>query len=260
MNEDQLKSLAKEIRQDIFHMISNKGGGHYGGSLSSVEILVSLYHSAMLPNDRFILSKAHAGAALYSVLASKKIIDKNLLKTYCQEGSVLGVHPESDLLPQIEFSSGSLGHGLSFSIGLALGFRKQEKPNNVYCLIGDGESQEGSVWEAALFASHHKLSNIIAITDYNKKQASGLVDDILGLEILAEKWIAFGWNVLEVDGHSFKELCSSISFAKKNKDKPTMIIANTVKGKGITYLENSETCHHTKFSEEQNNIALQELL
>ena len=259
MNNNQLKLVAKEVRQDIFHMITNKGGGHYGGSLSSVEILVSLYHKVMLPKDKFILSKAHAGAALYSVLASKNIIDKELLKTYCQEDSTLGVHPENDLLPQIEFSSGSLGHGLSFSIGLALGFRNLGKSSNVYCLIGDGESQEGSIWEAALFASHHKLSNIIVVTDYNKKQASGRVDNILGIEVLTDKWKAFGWNVLEVDGHSFQDLNSSLSFANNN-NKPTMIIANTVKGKGVTFLEDSEACHHTKLSEKQNNIALKELL
>lgn len=260
MNNNKLKIIARIIRQDIFYMLTNKGGGHYGGSLSSVEILVTLYYGIMEPKDKFILSKAHSGVALYSVLASKNIIDKKLLETYCKEGSVLGVHPENDLLPQIEFSSGSLGHGLSFSIGLALGFKKLGISNNVYCLIGDGESQEGSVWEAALFASHHRINNIIAITDFNKKQASGLVDDILSLDILTEKWKAFGWNVYEVDGHSFKELNSSLSAAKKNKDKPTMIIANTVKGKGITYLENSETCHHTKLSEKQINIALKELL
>ena len=205
-------------------MVYETHASHIASVLSIIDILSVLYADILnvLPSepenssrDRFILSKAHAGAALYSVLASKNIIDKKLLETYCQEGSALGVHPENDLLPQIEFSSGSLGHGLSFSIGLALGFRKLEKPNNVYCLIGDGESQEGSIWEAALFASHHKLSNIIAVTDYNKKQASGLVDNILGLDILSEKWRAFGWNVHEVDGHSFKELNSSLSFAKK---------------------------------------------
>jgi len=259
MNNDQVKLIAKDVRQDIYKMITDNGGGHYGGSLSCVEILVSLYYRIMSPSDSFILSKAHAGAALYSVLASKNIIDKKLLKTYCQEGSALGIHPENDLLPQIEFSSGSLGHGLSFSIGLALGFSKLGKSSDVYCLIGDGESQEGSIWEAALFASQHKLSNIIAITDYNKKQASGVIENILSLGILVDKWRAFGWNVLEVDGHSFEELNSCLSFAKRAKDKPIMIVANTVKGKGITYLENLETCHHNKLSEKQNNIAREEL-
>jgi transketolase len=260
MKNEKLSFVAKVIRQEIFQMITDKGGGHYGGSLSAVEILVSLFYKVISPGDRFVLSKAHAGAALYAVLASKKIIDKKLLKTYGKEGSVLGIHPERELLPQIEFSSGSLGHGLSFSIGLAMGLKKLEKSNNVYCLIGDGESQEGSVWEAALFAAQHKIGNIIAITDFNKKQSSGLIKDILGLDKLKEKWKAFGWHAIEVDGHSFKDLNQIFYQINKVKEKPTMIIAHTIKGKGISFLENREMCHHDKLSEKEINIAQKELL
>ena len=254
-----INNIAKKIRQDIFQMITDKGGGHYGGSLSTVEILVSLYYKIMDPEDRFVLSKAHAGAALYSVLASKNLIDKKLLKTYGKDGSVLGIHPERELLPQIEFSSGSLGHGLPFSIGLALGLKKLGESNNVYCLIGDGESQEGSIWEAGLFAAQHKVDNIIAITDYNKKQSSGLVRDILGLDEITEKWMAFGWHVIEVDGHSFEDLIKSFLQINQVKEKPKMIIAHTVKGKGISFIEKREMCHFDRMSEKEINKAKREL-
>ena len=259
MNYDKLDKIAKEVRQDVFQMISDKGGGHYGGSLSVVEILVSLYHMAMNSSDRFILSKAHAGASLYAVLSSKNMLDKEVLKSYGKEGSNLGIHPERELLPQIEFSSGSLGHGLSFSIGFALGQLKLGNSNKVYCLIGDGESQEGSVWEAALFAAQHNINNIIAITDYNKKQSSGLVKNILNLHDLSEKWSAFGWETVEVNGHSFEELVKELSQIDKFKKKPKMIIANTVKGKGISFLENREECHFDRLTDEEINIAKREL-
>lgn len=254
-----INNIAKKIRQDIFQMITDKGGGHYGGSLSTVEILVSLYYKIMDPEDRFVLSKAHAGAALYSVLASKNLIDKKLLQTYGKDGSVLGIHPERELLPQIEFSSGSLGHGLPFSIGLALGLKKLGESNNVYCLIGDGESQEGSIWEAGLFAAQHKVDNIIAITDYNKKQSSGLVRDILGLDEITEKWMAFGWHVIELDGHSFEDLIKSFLQINQVKEKPKMIIAHTVKGKGISFIEKREMCHFDRMSEKEINKAKREL-
>ena len=259
MNVEKLKLVAKKLRQDIFQMITNKGGGHYGGSLSTVEILISLFYEIIDSEDIFVLSKAHAGAALYSVLASKKIIDKKLLKTYGKDGSILGIHPERELLPQIEFSCGSLGHGLSFSIGLAMGLKKLGKSNNVYCLIGDGESQEGSVWEAALFAAQHNIDNIIAITDYNKKQSCGLTKDILGLDEITEKWMAFGWHVIEVDGHSFEDLIQSFLQINQVKEKPKMIIAHTVKGKGISFIENREMCHFDKLSEKEIIKAKREL-
>ena len=259
MNIDKLNNIAKKIRQDVFQMITDKGGGHYGGSLSTVEILVSLYYKIIDLEDRFVLSKAHAGAALYSVLASKGIIDKKLLNTYGKDGSALGIHPETKLLPQIEFSSGSLGHGLPFSIGLALGLKKLGKSNNVYCLIGDGESQEGSVWEAGLFAAHHKVDNIIAITDYNKKQSSGLIKNILGLDKLIDKWTAFGWHTVHVDGHSCEDIIKTVFQTNQVIEKPKMIIADTVKGKGISFIENREMCHFDRLSEKEINKAKREL-
>ena len=259
MNNNELRQIAKKIRQDVFQMLNNKGGGHYGGSFSTIEILVSLYYNFMKSRGRFVLSKAHAGAALYSVLAAKKLIDKTLLKTYGKEGSILSIHPEHDLLSSIEFSCGSLGHGLSFSIGLALGLKKKNKSNRVYCLLGDGESQEGSVWEAALFAAQHKIDNIIAITDYNKKQSSGLIKNILNLESLVEKWGAFGWHVIEADGHSFEDLFHAFSILDESKGKPKMLIAHTIKGKGISFLENREMCHFDRLSEKEINRAKEEL-
>jgi transketolase len=259
MKINKLNKIAEEIRQDVFQMISDKGGGHYGGSLSAVEILVSLYHLAMNSGDRFVLSKAHAGACLYAVLSSKGMLDKKMLKTYGKEGSILGIHPERELLNEIEFSSGSLGHGLSFSIGLALGLLKLGETNKVYCLIGDGESQEGTVWESALFAAQHDISNIVAITDYNKKQSSGLVKNILNLHDLSEKWEAFGWHTVEVDGHSFEELTHELYHTDHIQKKPKMIIANTIKGKGVSLLENRDECHFDRLTDDEINIAKMEL-
>ena len=257
-NNKKLKTLSKRIRKSIFEMITRKGRGHYGGSLSCVEIIIELYYKQMNKDDRFILSKAHAGPTLYSVLAEKKYIDKELLKTYGQEGSILGVHPEHDLIPEIEFSCGSLGHGLSYSIGVALGLKKKNLKNCVYTLIGDGESQEGTIWEAALFASHHKLNNLIAITDYNKKQATGAIKDVLKIEPLVDKWKSFGWETIEIDGHSYDDLLKCFNNFKEEQ-KPKMIIAHTIKGKGISYLETKKDCHSDKLNQQQIEAALREL-
>ena len=253
----KLEKISKDVRRDILQMLLD--GGHFGGALSCVEILTILYFDQLKENDRFIMSKAHASATLYSVLSKKGIIDKGLLKTYGKRASCLGVHAESHLVPGIEFSCGSLGHGLSFGTGMALAKKIKNQKGKIYVLLGDGESQEGSVWEATMFASHHKLDNLIAIVDYNKIQSAERVEDIINLEPFAEKWEAFGWNVIEVDGHNFSDLFNVFKSISMLKNKPTVIIAHTFKGKGLSFLENNPNCHYYRLNEEELKIAKEEI-
>jgi len=202
-NIPKLKEYAKEVRKDILDMLVDKG--HFGGAYSCVEILLILYMEILTKKDKFILSKGHASVALYSVLSKKGIIDKSMLATYGKKDSRLGVHAEKHLVTGIELSCGSLGHGLSYGAGLALANKLENRDGRIFVLLGDGECEEGSVWEAIMFASHRKLDNLTAIVDYNKRQESGRVEDIVGLEPFADKLRAFNWNVLEVDGHDFVE-------------------------------------------------------
>ncbi|GAF92205.1 unnamed protein product, partial [marine sediment metagenome] len=217
-NEKKLEKIAKEVRKDILQMLAD--GGHFGGALSCVELLTTLYFDQLKENDNFILSKAHASTTLYSILSKKGIIDKKILKTYGKKNSCLGVHAETHLIPGIEFSCGSLGHGLSFGTGMALANKINNKDGRIYVLLGDGELEEGSVWEAAMFAAHHNLNNLVAIIDYNKIQSMGRIKDIINLEPLAEKWKAFGWDVLEVDGHDFTDLLKVFKLISNFKNKP----------------------------------------
>ncbi len=253
MNIKKLISKTNKIKLDTFKMLNSKGGGHYGGSFSCAEILVNIYFNQLKKKDKFILSKAHAGVILYAILAEKKKISKKLLSTYGKENSILGVHGEHDLLKNIDFSCGSLGHGLSYAAGVCYANKK----NKVYTLIGDGESQEGSIWEAALFASQHKLSNLIVILDYNKKQSSGLIKDILNLDPIVPKWKSFGWHVIRCNGHNHNSL--NKSFKKINKNKPNIIVADTIKGKGLSFLEKRKHCHYDRLNNEQKIKGLEEL-
>ena len=255
----KLENYAEEIRRDIFKMIVGIGGGHFGGSYSCVEILLTMYMEILTKKDKFVLSKAHASATLYSVLSKKKIIDSNLLETYGKDGSCLGVHAESHLVNGIEFSCGSLGHGLSYSAGLALGKKLKNEEGRISVLIGDGESQEGSIWEAAMFSSQHNLDNLIAIVDYNKIQSMGRLKNIINLEPLAKKWESFGWNVLEVNGHDYSALIKAFNQVQKTKDKPNMIIAHTKKGKGLSLIEDKYDCHYYRPNEKDIQIAEKEL-
>ena len=255
MDISKIENVAKIIRKDSFKMLQRKGGGHFGGSFSCAEILSVLYGHIMNDDDRFILSKAHAGVALYSILSQCGIIGRDVLETYGDDDSTLGVHGESHFVPGVEFSCGSLGHGLSFACGLALGKNKKNDKGNIYVLLGDGECQEGSVWEAALFASQHKLSNLTAIVDYNKKQSSGLIKNILDIEPLLMKWKSFGWDTVEVDGHNINEINAAIKQSDESEVNPTMIIAHTIKGKSIDFLEDKEDCHYDRLSDEQAVIA-----
>ena len=248
-----LEDMAKEIRKKVVIMCFHAGGGHIAPSLSSVEILVGLYFKILKIDknnyksdnrDRFILSKGHASAALYAILAEKGIMNKNILNTFCQKGSILGGHPEKHLIPGVEFSSGSLGHGLSFGVGMAFAGKLDEKDYRVFTLLSDGECQEGSVWEAALFASHHKLNNLIAIVDHNKLQSLDQINNILSLNPLGDKWKSFGWEVREVDGHNLSQICDVLASVPFVKNKPSVLIANTVKGKGISFMENAPIWHY----------------
>ncbi len=248
-----LEDIARELRRKVVLMCYHAGGGHIAPSMSCIEIMVTLYYRVLRldkdnyrndDRDRFVLSKGHACAPVYAILADKGILDANTLYTMCQKDSVLGGHPETHLVPGIEYSSGSLGHGLSFSAGLAKAAKIDQKDFRVFALLSDGECQEGSTWEAALFAAHHKLDNLTTIVDHNKLQSLDRVENILGLDPFGEKWKSFGWDVKEVDGHDFSQLGNALNSLPFTKDRPGVIIAHTVKGKGISFMENTPIWHY----------------
>lgn len=264
----EMKRTANEIRKDIIRMTSAAGSGHPGGSLSSVEILVSLYFNVMRHDpknpawgerDRFILSKGHVCPVLYSTLARSGYFPVDELATLRKLGSRLQGHPHRLKLDCLETSSGSLGQGLSISVGMAIGLRMDKKDAKVYCLMGDGELQEGQVWEAAMSGAHYKLDNLCGIVDVNRLQIDGWTKDVMSVEPLAKKWEAFGWHVIEVDGHNIEELIKAFGEAKRIKGKPTVILANTVKGKGVSFMENKAEWHGKAPKKEEAERALKEL-
>ncbi len=262
-----LQKTALELRRGILQVINSAKSGHPGGSLSAVEILISLYgykmnHNPTNPNwedrDRLIISKGHASPAAYVALSHFGYFPKEELSTFRKLGARLQGHVHRKV-PGVELNTGSLGHGLSVTNGIALGARMKKKDFKMYCLMGDGEIQEGSVWEAAMTAAHFKLNNVCAIIDYNKVQENGPISDIMGLEPLVEKWKSFGWEVLNIDGHNFNDLIKAFDQFGTVKDKPTVIIANTVKGKGISFMENTCKWHGKAPNDEQLKEALSEL-
>ncbi len=267
-NIGDLQKMAEDIRRDILKTICKGGGGHIPASLSIVEILVFLYNNVLnidpknvkdRDRDRFILSKGHACVALYAILAEKGFFPKAELDKFGKKGSILGGHPDMLKVPGIEASTGSLGHGFPFGIGMALAGKFDKKDYRVFVLIGDGECQEGSVWEAAMFAPQHKLDNLVVIIDYNKIQAMDYLDKIVSLDPLADKWKSFGWEVKEVDGHDFcrlQEIFESVPFVK---GKPSLIIAHTIKGKGVSFMENTPIWHYRLPNERELKIAYKEL-
>lgn len=266
MSFTQLENIAKNIRKSIVQMVHDASSGHPGGSLSAVEILTYLYFKEMNINDpkdenrdRFILSKGHASPVLYSVLAEKGFIDKESLKTFRRINSKLQGHPDMKKVTGVEASTGSLGQGLSIANGMALGFKMDNKPCRAYVLLGDGEVQEGMVWEAAMFAGHNKLDNVTAILDHNGLQIDGKNDEVVSVEPLDKKFEAFGWHVLKMDGNDFADIEKTFEERRKIKDKPVMIIAKTVKGKGISFMENNAGWHGKAPSVEELGIALNEL-
>lgn len=248
-----MKDIAKKIRLNILDMISTAGSGHIGGSLSAVELMVGLYFSELnhRPNepwwpdrDRVIFSKGHASALLYACLAESGYIYKSKLSTFRKLGTRLQGHPSLGL-PGVEISTGSLGMGLSAGVGMALGLRLQKKQSRVYVLIGDGECQCGQIWEAAMSAAHYQLGNLCAILDYNKLQIDGTNTHVMDIRPIEGKFRKFGWNVIEVDGHDFKEITEAYDSLDKMKSigLPTVIVARTIKGKGISFMENNPEWH-----------------
>ena len=266
----ELKELCNEMRKDVVSMIHAAKSGHPGGNLSAVEILAVLYKKCMKicpewdksadfdKRDRFVLSKGHASAALYSILARCGYFSVDELLNFRKLGSNLQGHPSCRHAKGVEVSTGSLGQGLSMACGIALGLRLDKNPATVYVYLGDGEMQEGSVWEAVMNASHHNLNNIIAFIDRNRLQIDGNTENIKAIEPLADKLEAFGWNVIEIDGHDVEKIYEAVCSAK-TMDRPTAIIANTIKGKGVSYMENNAGWHGKAPNDAEYETAMKEL-
>jgi transketolase len=265
---EAMKIYANQLRIHIVNMLAASGSGHPGGSLSAADILIYLYFKEMNINsedkdnrnrDRFILSKGHAAPVLYGTLAMKGFFSSSELKKLRKMGSFLQGHPDMRKIPGVEMSTGSLGQGFSASVGVALGGKIDERPYRVYTLLGDGELQEGIVWEAAMAASHYKLDNLVAIIDNNGLQIDGTNDEVMKVNPLKEKWESFGWNVIETDGHCFNAIEKAFESAKQIKGQPTVIIAKTVKGKGVSFMENQVGWHGVTPSEAERAKAIEEL-
>ena len=263
-----LNEIASIIRKEIVTMIHGAKSGHPGGSLSAVEILTALYfdemnidptNPKMEDRDRFVLSKGHAAPALYATLAQRGYFAKEELNNLRQLGSMLQGHPDMKKVPGVEMSTGSLGQGFSVACGMAMAAKLDNAPWNVYALLGDGEVQEGIIWEAAMSAAHYKLDNMIAFLDYNGLQIDGEVESVMNINPIEDKFKTFGWNVITIDGHDFDQIFAALDMAKDTVDKPTMIIAKTIKGKGVSFMENQASWHGSAPSEEQLEQALSEL-
>ena len=253
-----MKEIARQVRKDIIFEIYNAQSGHPGGALSCADKLVAIYFKLINEGDKVVLSKGHASAALYAVLAEKGFFEREELKTFRKYGSRLQGHPSLHKAPGIDAPSGSLGQGLSIANGIALSFKLDGKENCVYCILGDGEIEEGQVWEAAMSAGHYKLNNVIAFLDYNKLQIDGSNDEVMKVAPVKEKFEAFGWYVQEIDGHNLEEIISAVENGKK-QDKPVMIVANTIKGKGVSFMENNVSWHGKAPNDEEYKKAMKEL-
>jgi len=265
---DELEKKALKIRSTILKMLQIAGSGHTGGSLSEVEIILTLYkyemsHNSKKPDwdqrDRFILSKGHGCPTLYAVLADCGYFSEDLLWTLRKMGSKLQGHPQRNVSLGLEASTGSLGQGLSIALGLALAAKMDKKDFRTYCLMGDGELQEGQIWEAAMMASFNKLDNLCGIVDNNKIQIDGFLKDVMNVEPLAEKWESFGWEVIRADGHDVVGLMDAFDKVREIKGKPSVILADTIKGKGISFMENKASWHGVAPKEDEVEKALVEL-
>jgi transketolase len=264
----ELKDISLKMRYELIKMMGFGKVHHFGGSLSVVEIMTALYFYKMrirpedpdwYERDRFIMSKGHSVPAQYVALALKGIIPMESLKTLKALGSILQGHPNSWMTPGIEACTGSLGQGLSFGNGVALCFKIKKLDSRVYVVMGDGELHEGQVWEAALTSSTHKLDNLVAFIDRNSLKSQGLTDEAKSLEPLKEKWETFGWHTEVIDGHDLKAICDALDKAETIKGKPVMIIANTIKGKGISFIEGKFEFHNSSINEEQYKVAMKEV-
>ena len=267
-NMSNLNEICHTVRKDIVSTLVTAGCGHPGGSLSAVEIVTTLYFDKMHidpanprdPNrDRFVLSKGHATLMMYSVLAERGYFPVEELKTFRKNWSRLPGHPDMNKVPGIDMTTGSLGQGLAVANGMALAGRAQGKDYYCYALLGDGELQEGMVWEAAMAAAHYKLDHVIAFVDRNGLQIDGTTEQVMGLEPLVDKWRSFGWHVQEIDGHDVEAISRAVDEAKSVKGKPSVIIAKTVKGKGVSFMENRVEFHGKALNKEQAAAAMAEM-
>lgn len=265
----ELQTLCKVIRRHIITMITAAKSGHPGGSLSAVELIVSLYFGGHLKHDpknpewkdrdRFVLGKGHAAPVLYAAMAEAGYTPVDQLSTLRKLGSIYQGHPDRRYIPSLEASTGSLGQALSVVCGMGLAARLNGSPSRSYAMLGDGEIQEGQIWEAAMFGPFHKLDNVVAIVDYNKIQLDGFVKDIMALEPLAAKWESFGWHVIVFDGHDLDAVDAAFTEAAATKGKPSVLIAHTVKGKGVSFMENNPKWHGVAPSQDEMAKALAEL-
>ena len=264
----ELEKMAKQLRRRVIAMIATAGSGHPGGSLSAADIVTALYFKVMRHDpenprwpdrDRFILSKGHVAPILYAALAECGYFPVEELSTLRKLDSRLQGHTDRTLTPGVEMSAGSLGQGLSFGIGVALAARLDKRGYQAYVLLGDGECEEGQVWEAAMFAPHFQMDNLTAIVDNNGLQLDGRCCDIMGIEPLADKWRAFNWHVIEINGHDMSQILQALKEARQIKQRPTVIIAHTVKGKGVSFMENNVDFHGKAPTPQEAEIALKEL-
>jgi len=267
-NPAELAFISKRVRRHIIEMITAAKSGHPGGSLSAVEVVVTLFFDTMRHDpanpkwkdrDHFILGKGHACPVLYSTMAECGYTPVEDLNTFRQLGSIYQGHPDVRFIPALEASTGSLGQGLSVGLGMALAARLDSRPSRTYVMLGDGEIQEGQVWEAAMFAGFHQVDNLVCIVDYNKIQLDGFVKDIMPLDPLVDKWKSFGWNVIDIDGHDIEAVQKAFAAAEAVKGQPTVLLANTVKGKGVSFMENNPKWHGTAPSKDECEQALKEL-
>jgi transketolase len=263
----ELEAKAREARRLIIRMLTEAGSGHPGGSLSAIDIITALFFHEMKVDpknplwpdrDRFVLSKGHGVPALYAALALRGYFSPEETLTLRKLGSPFQGHPDRMRMPAVEACTGSLGQGLSIAEGMAMGLRLDKKNNRVYCLVGDGEIQEGQIWEAAMSIPMHKLTNMCVFLDYNKYQIDGDVRQIMFMDPI-KKFEAFGWNVLEIDGHKIEEILKSLEKARAEKNKPTIVVAHTIKGKGVSFMENINKWHGSSPSREEAEKALKEL-
>lgn len=262
------EEFARSMRREIIRMLAAAGSGHPGGSLSATDIMAVLFNEELRidpaqprapQRDRFVLSKGHAAPALYAALALKGFLPLDELLSLRKLGSRLQGHPDANKLPGVDVSTGSLGQGLSLACGMALAARLDGADYNVFALCGDGEQQEGQIWEAAMLAAHYKLGNLVVFLDHNHLQIDGRIENVLSPEPLADKWRAFGWRVIEIDGHDVKAIRAALATAKTITDQPVMIVAETVKGKGVSFMENQASWHGSAPNAEQAAQALAEI-
>jgi len=265
---DKIKNCATEVRKSIIEIVTKAKASHIGGSLSSVDILAALYFKILSINpknpadpnrDRFIMSKGHCCSALYATLAHKGFFSKNKLNKYCSDGGSMWGHATLNSVPGVDATTGSLGHGLSIGVGMSIALKRNNKKSRVFVLLSDGECDEGSIWEAALSAHQFKLDNLVAIIDYNKIQAFGRVEDVIELEPFADKWSSFGWSVKEIDGHNIKQIIETLEKVPFETDRPSVIIAHTIKGKGVSFMEDKLEWHYKSPNPDEYKIAMKEL-